>query len=67
MEYRYSYFYRNNIMHVIRPCFNRGTMNKEILGLFKNEILEFIKNHGENDMFAITSISLKDDFKEKLV
>lgn len=62
-----SYFYRNNIMHVIRPCFNRGTMTKEILGLFKNEILNFIKNHGENDMFTITSISLKDELKEKLV
>jgi hypothetical protein len=54
-------------MHVIRPCFNRGTMTKEILGLFKNEILNFIKNHGENDMFTITSISLKDELKEKLV
>ena len=62
-----SYFYRSSLMHVIRPCFNRGTMSKEILGLFKNEILEFIKNNGENDMFAITSISLKDDFKAKLI
>lgn len=62
-----SYFYRNNIMHVIRPCFNRGTMSKEILGLFKNDILNFIKNYGENDMFTITAISLKDELKEKLV
>ena len=60
-------YFNGDIIDVLRKVAEQGKLKREYLNEFKDDILKHVRTYGENSMFAISGIQLRDDFKTKLV
>lgn len=60
-------YYSGDIIDIIRRLAEKDKLKREYLNEFKDEILKHVKTYGENSIFTISAIQMKEEYKQKIV
>lgn len=60
-------YYGGDIIDIIRKLAEKDKLKREYLNEFKDEILKHVKTYGENSIFTISAIQMKEEYKQKIV